>query len=83
LTVYTTRDKAREFVLAILLAVLLAVLLFNANTYGQEPTKPKPAPAPAPSSQPYPDPNQAFCDSLERYGWWWYFWGCNQYEAGR
>lgn len=29
------------------------------------------------------DPGKAFCDTLEPWGWWFYFFGCQVYYGGR
>ena len=59
----------RRLIYAFLLAVLIAVALaLSENVHAQ---------AAEDVLIPCPNNCKTFCDSLEPYGYWWFFWGCN------
>lgn len=62
----TTYQLVRRFTIAFLLAVIFAAVLFISKAHAQDDGGEILAPKP-----------KSFCDTLEPYGYWWFFWGCN------
>jgi hypothetical protein len=63
----------RRFVVAFLIAVILAVVFYAVNASAAT-VKPKPQSATQDVMvQPFDG-----CKLLEPYGYWWFFWGCNE-----
>lgn len=62
----TTYQMVRRFTIAFLIAVILAVCLFISKAQAQDDGGEIQVPKP-----------KSFCETLEPYGYWWFFWGCN------
>lgn len=58
-----SRAEAKRLILAALIAIGLACAVVNAGD----------------NDIVVRDPMQAFCETLEPYGWWWYFFDCGQF----
>ena len=65
----------RRLIYGFLIAVLLAVVFSLANDLHAAEQKPKPQ---SDGDVVVLPPSWAFCATLEPYGWWWFFWGCNE-----
>jgi hypothetical protein len=71
---YDMLPGLRRLIYGFLVAVLLAVLFSIFNDLHAAGQKPKPT---TPDAVIVP-PSYSFCQTLEPYGWWWFFWGCNE-----
>lgn len=80
LTIQIHTEQGKRLLLGFLVACFLAVLIANVQGAETKPTKPKPS-DPTTQSLPYYDPRAAFCSTLEPFGWWYYFYSCQDFEG--
>jgi hypothetical protein len=72
---YDMLPGLRRLIYGFLIAVLLAVFFSIFNDLHAQGQKPKPTTQDDVVIVP---PTVSFCATLEPYGWWWFFWGCNE-----
>jgi hypothetical protein len=73
---YDMLPGLRRLIYAFLVAVLLAVLFSIFNDLHAQTTKPKPKPITTQDDIVIRPPMDTFCDTLEPYGYWWFWWNC-------